>query len=167
MSLDAEASRALLANWGAAEPDRNEVLQQIFELRAGARPAFSRAGFEGLRASNGIRLLRSGELRDSLLHYYEVVQPQFADYYFDVVWPRREQVNDALAPYVQAYPVANGGSLALRTSWPDLTGDPVLEHHLTAYHSSIAYSATFLEELQSTVGWLLGRARDVRSDSGT
>jgi hypothetical protein len=166
MSSDAEASRWLLAHWEGVDPDSSSLFGQLVALRASARPAFSRAGFEGLRASNGIRLLRNDALRDSLLYYYEVTQPQFTEYYFEVVWPRRGLVNEALAPHLRTFRLADGGGLTLRTSWSEITADPAVEHHLASYHGAIAYSATALRELQSKVAWLLRRTREGRGLPG-
>lgn len=156
---DAAATRWLLDHWTQTASPSDSILDHLFELRASARPAFSRSGFEGLRASNGIRLLPDGELRDSLLQYYDVTQPQFDEYYFDVVWPRRELVNEGLAPHVETSRLAGGGGLALRTTWSDLTSNYVVETNLAAYYGAISYSGEAIAELSATVEQLLTATR--------
>ena len=156
---DAGAAQWLLARWSRRAVDSDSVLPKVLELRNGARPAFSRAGFEGLRASNGIRLLGSGELRDSLLHYYEVTQPRFVEYYFDVVWPQIGVGIERMGPHVETSQMAVGGTLALRSSWSVLTSDHSLETQLSLYSGQVRRSNELLSEIQESVESLLGRIR--------
>lgn len=159
VAADLVATGWLLGHWTQPGAATDSILVHLGELRASARPAFSRAGFEGLRASNGLRLLRSGELRDSLLQYYEVTQPQFAEYYFEVVWPRRGVVNASLSPHVESFRWVDMGELALRTSWSDLTSDPAVETELAAYHGASTYSVEAMAELGENVERLLDGVR--------
>ena len=139
--------------------DADSILVHVLELRTGARPGFSRAGFEGLRASNGIRLLGSGELRNALLQYYEVTQPRFAEYYFDEVWPQIGVGIDRIGPHVESAQLMVGGTLALRSSWSALTSDHRLETHLGLYHGQMQRSNENLREIQEDVWSLLRRTR--------
>ena len=93
------------------------------------------------------------------MHYYEVTQPRFTTFYFDVVWPQIGVGIDRLGPHVESSQLAVDGTLALRSSWASLTSDHRLESHLALYQRQMLTSSEILAELQEVVGSLLRRIR--------
>ncbi|NNF12070.1 MAG: hypothetical protein HKN72_02535 [Gemmatimonadetes bacterium] len=146
-SLFARAGRAtarhtsaaawILESWDRAAPPTDSIEEAFYAFSSGARVLMSRSAYDGLEASNHLRLLESDSVRAGLLDYYQERQGTLATY-DDLFWTEGLELLDLLAPYVRNPGGRDRGSVwppsadkvELRTDWGTIAADARLHHQI-------------------------------------
>ena len=158
-ALELSASAQWLLSRWAVDANPDTMVVHLNRLRYSETVNLSRAGFEGLQASNGLRLLESEGLRASLFQYYEVDQPFWSEYINEVAWPLRLVLNTNLASQLETYHVAQGRDVAVRGSWAELTSDRDIENALSTYWESITWVGDRLRDFETSNSALNAQVR--------
>lgn len=164
------AMRWAFENRDNPTPDPDSVAALVGTIENNAIiPAFSRAGYDGLRAENRLDLIADGQLRRRLSRYYEVLQPDNADY-SRIVYERREGLLTAWSPHIEFKSFLADGEnpreVGLRGPWSDLTSDAPVMARISRYGGSAWASRRDLGDLLNQVEALLGLVRATLDDEG-
>lgn len=151
------ATRWIFENRHLRDPDPDSVQQALTQLQYFPGFRLSRAGYEGLRASNRLDLIIDDDLRQSLVRYYEVLQPDI-DEYAEIVYERRETLLVNMYPFVERQSFPNDslafGRVGLRGAWSELVSDPVVIEQVGRYGES-AWA------LRRQLNWMQRRTTDL------